>query len=52
MIVDEIEPIIDELARLRDEINKVNLNAQKGITALETKEDVEHRHMYDDLNDI
>ena len=52
MIIDEIEPIIDELARLRDEINKVNLNAQTGITALETKEDVEHKHMYDDLNDI
>lgn len=52
MIVDEIEPIIDELARLRDEINKVNLNAQTGITALETKEEVEHKHMYDDLNDI
>ena len=52
MIIDEIEPIIDELARLRDEINKVNLNAQTGITALETKEEIEHKHMYDDLNDI
>ena len=52
MIVDEIEPIIDELARLRDEINKVNLQANTGLTALETKEETEHKHMYDDLNRI
>ena len=52
MIVDEIGPIIDELARLKNEINKVNLNDQTGITALETKEAVEHQHMYDDLNNI
>lgn len=52
MIVDEIGPIIDELARLKNEINEVNINTKTSLTALETKEEMEHKQMYEDLNDI
>ena len=52
MIVNEIEPIIDELARLKNEINEVNIHTKTSLTALETKEEIEHKHMYEDLNDI
>ena len=52
MIVDEIEPIIDELARLKNEINEVNIHTKTSLTALETKEEIEHKHMYEDLDDI
>lgn len=46
MIVDEIGPIIDELSRLKTEINEVNTRAVAGISSLEAKEDAEHKHMY------
>ena len=44
--------VLERINFLREEINKVNLNAQTGITSLETKEEIEHKHMYDDLNSI
>lgn len=51
MIIDEIEPIIEELGRLRNEINDVNVKVSSGLNALEVKEENEHKHMYQDLND-
>jgi len=46
MIVDEIGPIIDELSRLKAEINEVNTKVVAGISSLEAKEETEHKHMY------
>ena len=51
MIVDEIGPIIDELSRLKLEINEVNTKIVAGLSSLEAKEEAEHQHMYQDLND-
>ena len=51
MIVDEIGPIIDELSRLKTEINEVNTKLVAGLSSLEAKEESEHQHMYQDLND-
>lgn len=51
MIVDEIGPIIDELSRLKLEINEVNTKLVAGLSSLEAKEETEHQHMYQDLND-
>lgn len=52
MILDEIEPIIEELSRLKDEIHKVDNHA---ITELDHfKIEAEHtkQSMYDDLHTI
>lgn len=51
MIIDEIEPIIEELGRIRNEINDVNTKVSSELNALESKEENEHKHMYQVLND-
>ena len=52
MILDEIEPIITEITRLKNEINQVNTNAQQEIVRLEGNAQKEHQKMYCDLNKV
>ena len=52
MILDEIEPIIDEITRLKNEINKVDTDAKVSLTAFKAECEKEHLHMYDDLNKV
>ena len=52
MILDEIEPIIAEITRLKNEINQVNTNAQQEIVRLEGNAQKEHQKMYCDLNKV
>ena len=52
MILDEIEPIITEITRLKNEINQVNTNAQQEIVRLEGNAHKEHQKMYCDLNKV
>ena len=52
MILDEIHPIIDELTNLKSDINNVDVNAKAALTQFKTTCDLEHEHMYDDLNRI
>lgn len=52
MILDEIEPIITEITRLKNEINQVNTNVQQEIVRLEGNAQKEHQKMYCDLNKV
>lgn len=52
MILDEIEPIINEITRLKSEITAVDTNAKVALTQFRTEVDVTKQHMYDDLNEI
>ena len=52
MILDEIEPIINEITRLKSEITKVDTDAKVALTQFKTEVDVTKHHMYDDLNEI
>lgn len=52
MIVDEIEPIINELTRLKAEIIAVDTNAKTALSQFQAVCDKEHEHMYDDLNEV
>lgn len=52
MILDEIEPIINEITRLKSEITKVDTDAKVALTQFKTETDVTKHHMYDDLNEI
>ena len=52
MILDEIEPIINEITRLKSEITKVDTNAKVALTQFRTEADATKHHMYDDLNEI
>ena len=52
MILDEIEPIINEITRLKSEITAVDTNAKVALTQFKTKADITKQHMYDDLNKI
>ena len=52
MILDEIEPIINEITRLKSEITAVDINAKTALTQFQTVCNAEHNHMYDDLNEI
>ena len=52
MILDEIEPIITEITRLKNEINQVNTTAQQEIVRLEGNAQKEHQKMYCDLNKV
>ena len=52
MILDEIEPIINEITRLKSEITTVDTNAKIALTQFKTEADVTKGHMYDDLNEI
>jgi hypothetical protein len=52
MILDEIEPIINEITRLKSEIIKVDTDAKVALTQFKTEADVTKQCMYDDLNEI
>ena len=52
MILDEIGPIVDELTRLKTEINTVNTSAQVSLASFKVECEKEHEHMYDDLNTV
>lgn len=52
MILDEIEPIINEITRLKSDITTVETEAKVSLTQFKTECDKEHEHMYDDLNTI
>ena len=50
MILDEIEPIVDEITRLRGEINTVDTNAKVELTKFKVECDKNHELMYKDLD--
>lgn len=52
MILSEIEPIIEELSRLKKEITGISAEMKTSLNTLEKKEQSEHVHMYEDLNNI
>ena len=52
MILDEIEPIINEITRLKSEITKVDTDAKIALTQFKAEADTTKQHMYDDLNEI
>ena len=52
MILDDIEPIINEITRLKSEITAVDTNAKVALTQFKTEADATKAHMYDDLNEI
>lgn len=52
MIVDEIEPIIDELTRLKKEITDLEHEMELKLQGTQHEADLEHKTMYEDLNKI
>lgn len=52
MILNEIEPIIDELSKAEDDIKHLDTDIQTSIAALKATADAEHKNMYKDLNRI
>lgn len=52
MILDEIEPIIDEITRLKGEITKVDTDARVAMSQFKTEADLTHQHMYEDLDKV
>lgn len=52
MIINEIEPILDELAKAEDDIKHLDTDVQASIAALRATAETEHKHMYKDLERI
>ena len=52
MILDEIEPIVDELSRLKSEIVGVDNNAKAMVNQLKADADATHNVMYKDLQKV
>jgi hypothetical protein len=52
MILNEIEPIIDELSKAEDDIKHLDADIQTQIAVLKATAESEHKHMYKDLNRI
>ena len=52
MIISEIEPILDELAKAEDDIKFLNSDVKTSIATLKATADSEHKHMYNDLEKI
>ena len=52
MIINEIEPILDELAKAEDDIKFLSTDVKSSITALKATAESEHKHMYNDLETI
>ena len=52
MIINEIEPILDELAKAEGDIKFLSTDVKSSITALKATADSEHKHMYNDLEKI
>ena len=52
MILDEIEPIINEITRLKSEITTVDTDAKVALAQFKVTCEKDHENMYDDLNKI
>lgn len=52
MILNEIEPILDELAKAEDDIKHLDADTRAAIESLKATAESEHKHMYKDLNRI
>ena len=52
MIIDEIEPIIEELGRLKEEISVIDGNAKTALAQSQTKSECDHKQMYEDLHKV
>ena len=50
MILDEIEPIIEEITRLKNEINNLAEKGKAKVSQMEQLSISEHRQMYEDLH--
>lgn len=52
MIIDEIEPIIDELTRLKKEITDLEHETELKMQGIHHESELEHSKMYEDLHEI
>ena len=52
MILDEIEPIIEELGRAEEEIKHIKKQGKQTVSGLENAEKASHEEMYKDLKAI
>lgn len=52
MILDEIEPIVDELTRLKNEIVEVDTNAKRALVEFKTDAEATKAVMYADLDKV
>ena len=52
MVLNEIEPILDELAKAEDDIKHLDADVKASIASLKSTAEIEHKHMYKDLNRI
>ena len=52
MIIDEIEPIIEELGRAEEEIKNIKKQGKQTVSGLENAEKASHETMYADLKKI
>ena len=52
MIINEIEPILDELAKAEDNIKFLGTDVKSSIAAIKATADSEHKRMYNDLETI
>lgn len=52
MILNEIEPILDELAKAEDDIKHLDTDVKASIAALKATAETEHKHMYKDLDRV
>lgn len=52
MIIDEIEPIIEELGRAEEEIRKIKEQGRTVINGMSAEEEIQHKKMYKDLEKL
>lgn len=52
MIVDEIEPIQEELRRAQDDVKQLKLQGEVAINGLKDNEKESHKNMYNDLDEL
>ena len=52
MILNEIDPILDELAKAEDDIKHLDADVKASIAAVKAAAETEHKHMYKDLERI
>ena len=52
MIIDEIEPIIEELERLKGDMEKIDARIKETLTSVRADADTEHRYLYNRLEQV
>lgn len=52
MLLDEIEPLVNELGRLKREMTDLEIRMNNKVTEAQTEAEITHKTMYDDLNKI